>query len=556
MIPPLRHELPKVGLRDDWRRGAVIYQIYPRSFRDTDGDGIGDLPGITGQLEHVADLGADAVWISPFCKSPMKDFGYDVADYTSVDPLFGDNDDAIALIERAHALGLKVLMDFVPSHTSSAHPWFTESREDRGNAKAHWYVWADARPDGTPPNNWLSVFGGVAWEWEPRRGQYYLHNFLKEQPDLNFHEPAVVEALLRCAAVWLERGIDGFRLDAIDFGVHDPGLRDNPPRPPEQQAGADLARSPFGMQVQLHNKARPELADLFFKPLWHLTQRFGGAVLLAEVHGDAALRRIAEYSDGGGVDMAYSFDLLTCPPTAAGIRKVVEDLEAQIGDGWACWSFSNHDVRRAVSRFADHHGTDGSGSAPEAMRAMIPILLASLRGTVCLYQGEDLGLEEAELAFAQLRDPYGITFWPKFKGRDGARTPMPWSVDGPQAGFSGTKPWLPIPDAHRERAVDLQAAEPSSVLSRVRRFLHWRRDQPALRRGGIAFVDSERDVLAFTRGRGAERLTCLFNLSHHPARPEVEPGSVAFASRDAAITDTRAVLPPWGYLFHRSPREA
>ena len=556
MIPPLRHSLPRVARRDDWRRGAVIYQVYPRSFQDTDDDGVGDLAGITRRLEHIAGLGAEIVWISPFCTSPMKDYGYDVADYTAVDPLFGSNDDAVALIDRAHALGLKVLMDFVASHTSSEHPWFCESREDRTNPKADWYVWADAKPDGTPPNNWLSVFGGVAWEWEPRRGQYYLHNFLKEQPDLNFHEPAVTQALLGCAAFWLERGIDGFRLDAIDFGVHDPELRDNPPRDPGGPGTADLARSPFGMQVQLHNKARPELADLFFKPLWQLSQRYGGAILLAEVFGDAALRRIAEYSDGGGVDMAYSFDLLTCPPTAAGIREVVEDLERHVGDGWACWSFSNHDVRRAVSRFADHHGADAHGSAPEAMRALIPILLGALRGTVCLYQGEELGLDEAELSFAQLRDPYGITFWPKFKGRDGARTPMPWVADMPQAGFSKAEPWLPIPDAHLGRSVDRLSAEPGSVLNQLRAFLRWRREQPALRRGEIAFFDSDPDILAFTRGRGAERLTCLFNLSHAAARPAVDADGVAFAGPDAALDGATAVLPPWGYLFVRSPGEA
>ena len=551
MIPPLRHGLPKVTLRDDWRRGAVIYQVYPRSFQDTNGDGVGDLAGITRRLEHIADLGAEIVWISPFCRSPMKDYGYDVADYTAVDPLFGKNDDAIALIDRAHALGLKVLMDFVASHTSSEHPWFQESRQDRTNPKADWYVWADPRPDGTPPNNWLSVFGGMAWEWESRRGQYYLHNFLKEQPDLNFHAPAVTQALLGCAAFWLERGIDGFRLDAIDFGVHDPGLRDNPPREPGGSGTADLARSPFGMQVQLHNKARPELADLFFKPLWQLTQRHGGAMLLAEVFGDAALRRIAEYSDGGGVDMAYSFDLLTCPPTAAGIREVVEELEHHLGDGWVCWSFSNHDVRRAVSRFGDVHG-----SKPEAMRALIPVLLGSLRGTVCLYQGEELGLEEAELSFEQLRDPYGITFWPKFKGRDGARTPMPWDAARPHAGFSGAEPWLPIPDSHRKRAVDRQAAEPGSVLDRLRAFLRWRRKQPALRRGGIAFLHSEPDILAFIRDDGSERLTCLFNLSQKAARPSVEAESVAFAGPGADLVGTAAALPPWGYLFLRLPREA
>ena len=208
----------------------MIYQVYPRSFQDSDGDGVGDLPGITRRLEHIEQLGADAVWISPFFKSPMKDYGYDVADYCAVDPLFGTLADFDALLAKAHRLGLKVMIDFVPSHTSDQHAWFQESRQSRDNPKADWYVWADARPDGTPPNNWLAVFGGSAWEWDPRRGQYYLHNFLKEQPDLNFHNPQVIEALLAQARFWLERGVDGFRVDAIDFGVHDPELRNNPPR--------------------------------------------------------------------------------------------------------------------------------------------------------------------------------------------------------------------------------------------------------------------------------------------------------------------------------------
>ena len=298
LFEPTRHGRPKVPpRRHDWWRGAVIYQIYPRSFLDTDGNGIGDLPGIAERLDYVASLGVDAVWISPFFKSPMKDYGYDVADYRDVDPIFGTLDDFDRLLEKAHGLGLKVLVDFVPSHTSSEHPWFLESRSDRTNPRSDWYVWADAKPDGTPPSNWLSVFGGVAWEWEPRRAQYYLHNFLKEQPDLNFHNPEVIEALLGVAEFCLERGVNGFRLDAVDYGVHDQQLRDNPARPAaghNQDAGI-FEGSPYGRQVILYNKARPELSDLFFKPLFELTERYeGGRMLLAEIAGDTALDRVAE----------------------------------------------------------------------------------------------------------------------------------------------------------------------------------------------------------------------------------------------------------------------
>jgi len=285
----LYHRLPKALRRtDDWWRGAVFYQVYPRSFQDTNGDGIGDLPGITARLEHIAGLGVDALWISPFYKSPMKDHGYDVADYRAVDPLFGTLGDFDALLEKAHGLGLKLLIDFVPSHTSDRHPWFEESRSGPDSPKANWYVWHEGQADGTPPNNWLSVFGGSAWHWDPFRRQYYLHNFLKEQPDLNFHEPQVIEALLGEAEFWLKRGVDGFRIDAIDYGVHDELLRNNPIRPREADPSVGTG-TPYGKQLHLYNKSRPELGDLFFKPLHALTESYGGRMMLGEISGDHAL---------------------------------------------------------------------------------------------------------------------------------------------------------------------------------------------------------------------------------------------------------------------------
>ena len=547
--PPLVHLSPRaVRRRDDWWRGAVIYQIYPRSFHDSDGDGVGDLPGITARLDHVAALGVDAIWIAPFCQSPMKDHGYDVSDYRAVDPLFGSLDDFAALLRRAHRLGLKVLIDFVPSHTSDRHAWFQESRRDRRNPKADWYVWAEPRPDGCPPCNWLSVFGGSAWAWEPRRGQYYLHNFLKEQPDLNFHCPQVIAALLDVARFWLDHGVDGFRLDAIDFGVHDPALADNPPRRRTDGSNTgDLARSPFGMQYQLHNKARPELVELFLKPLHALTERYGGKVLLGEISGDEALLRAAEYTNGGGLDLVYTFDLLDCPGTATAIRAVVEELERTIDDGWTCWSFSNHDVTRAVTRF-------GGERPPEALRRLLPVLLCSLRGTACLYQGEELGLEEAELSLDQLRDPYGIAFWPAYRGRDGCRTPMPWTAAAHEAGFTGGVPWLPMQASHRDRAVDRQEAAPDSVLRTLRSFLAWRRGQESLRTGTLAFLPAPPDVLAFARASGAERLVCLFNLGAAEASFAIAgascpagPAASGVRWRDAAV-----VLPPYGFAFARA----
>jgi alpha-glucosidase len=485
----------------------------------------------------------DGIWISPFVKSPMKDYGYDVADYCAVDALFGTLDDFDALLEKAHRLGLKVLVDFVPSHTSDQHPWFQESRQGRDNEKADWYVWADPKPDGCPPNNWLAVFGGPAWEWEPRRGQYYLHNFLKEQPDLNFHCPEVVEALLEQAKFWLDRGVDGFRIDAIDYGVHDPHLHNNPPRRGKAASGA-APGSPYEMQVQFWNKDRPELVELFLKPLHALTERYEGKVLLGEISGDEALLRAAEYTNGGGLDIAYSFDLLTCPSTPKAIRAVIDKLEAEVGDGWICWSLSNHDVKRAVSRF-------GGDDAPEELRRLIPVLLGSLRGTICLYQGEELGLDEAQLAFEQLQDPFGKAFWPLFQGRDGCRTPLPWRHDAPHAGFTTAEPWLPVPASHAGRAVDLQEPVENSVLNTTRAFLNWRRERHPLRTGTIQFVRTSTDVLAFVRANDADRLLCLFNLGGRPQRyrspePLLDAG---FASEGTKITGRSVKLPPYGFAF-------
>jgi alpha-glucosidase len=540
---PAAHLTPRAAARRDlWWKGAVIYQVYPRSFQDSDGDGVGDLPGITRRLEYIEQLGVDAVWISPFCKSPMKDYGYDVADYCAVDPLFGTLEDFDALLAEAHRLGLKVMMDFVPSHTSDRHAWFQESRRSRDDPKADWYVWADPRPDGTPPNNWLAVFGGSAWEWDPRRGQYYLHNFLKEQPDLNFHHPQVIEALLAQARFWLERGVDGFRVDAIDFGVHDPKLRDNPPRR-ARAVGGSAPGSPFTMQRQLWNKARPELVELFLKPLHALTERYDGKALLGEISGDDALLRAAEYTNGGGLDIAYSFDLLECPGTPRGIHAVVDKLEKTIGDGWGCWSFSNHDVRRAVSRW-------GGADPPEGLRRLVPVLLGALRGTVCLYQGEELGLEEAVLAFEQLKDPFGIAFWPSFAGRDGCRTPMPWQARAPEAGFTAGTPWLPIPASHRRRAVDLQEPDPGSVLNTTRAFLNWRRERQPLRTGNLAFLRAKGDVLAFERALD-DRLLCLFNLggAHQTYRAASPPLEAGFCSAGVAFKGRDVELPPFAFAF-------
>ena len=492
-----------------WWRGAVIYQIYPRSFMDSDGDGVGDLPGIVEKLDYVAGLGVDAIWISPFFKSPMADFGYDIADYRDVDPLFGTLDDFDRLLAKAHGLGIRVMIDQVLSHTSSEHAWFRESRESRGNDKADWYVWADAKPDGSPPNNWLSLFGGVAWKWEPRRGQYYLHNFLSSQPDLDFHNPAVRAATLDNVRFWLDKGVDGMRLDAINFCFHDAQLRDNPAKPQALRTGRGFSPdNPYAFQYHYYNNTQPENLA-FLEELRALLDRYPGTTTIGEISSEDSLATMAEYIDDKRLHMGYSFELLTDDFTAAYIRRTVETLEAGMRDGWPCWAISNHDVRRAVTRW-------GNGDQAPAFAVQLVALVCSLRGSVCLYQGEELGLPEVDVEFEALRDPYGIAFWPNFKGRDGCRTPMPWNGDA-QAGFSSGEPWLPIPPSHRDNSVAAQEADPQSALNLSRRFLRWRKSFPALVEGEIEFLDAPEPLLVFERSLGDERLLVAFNLSAHPA---------------------------------------
>jgi alpha-glucosidase len=495
-----------------WWRGAVIYHIYPRSFADSNGDGIGDLTGITGHLPHIASLGVDAVWLSPFFTSPMKDFGYDVADYRDVDPIFGTLADFDALIERAHALGVRVIVDQVYSHTSDQHPWFRESRADRSNVRADWYVWADPKPDGSPPSNWQSVFGGSAWTWDARRGQYYLHNFLSEQPDLNVHNPKVQQALLDCGRFWLERGVDGFRLDAIDYAMHDPVLTDNPARPAD---GRPRTR-PVDFQQLRYNKAHPDLVG-FIERVRALTESFGGRFTVAEIGGEGAEPIMKLLTAGEHrLHTAYGFNFLYANAlTPAVVRAALEAWDDDAG-AWPSWAFSNHDAPRAVSRW----------SAPDdrgALARLTMLLLMSLRGNVFLYQGEELGLPQAEIGFADLKDPEAIANWPLTLGRDGARTPMPWLEHSPNAGFSTVRPWLPVPAAHAALAVDAQERDPGSTLALARRCIALRRQHPALRLGALRLLEASDAILSFERRSGSERLLCVFNLGSAPARMAAPP---------------------------------
>ena len=503
------------GNTGNWWRGGVIYQIYPRSFQDTTGDGIGDLPGITRRLTYVAELGVDAIWLSPFFKSPMADMGYDVSDYRDVDPMFGTLDDFKALVDEAHRLGLKVIIDQVLSHTSDQHPWFKESRSSKDNPKADWYVWADAKPDGTAPNNWMSIFGGPGWEWDGTRKQYYMHNFLTSQPDLNFHCEAVQDALLDAVRFWLDLGVDGFRLDTVNYYFCDDKLRDNPPMlEDDDAAGLDAPDvNPYGFQKHIYDKTRPENIG-FLQRFRALLDEYDDRSSVGEV-GDGArsLKTVAEYTAGNDkLHMCYTFDFLGPDFSPAHIRKCVENFFTVVSDGWVCWAFSNHDVDRHVSRFAK------TEAEREPVARLAISILATLRGSICLYQGEELGLPQAELAFEDLRDPYGIRFWPSYKGRDGCRTPMPWSNVPPDAGFStAEKPWLPVPEAHLALSVFEQAPRPDSVYSHYRATLAFRAEHAALFDGDIEFHDCDSDdVLMFTRSKGKETLLFIFNFADTP----------------------------------------
>lgn len=543
---------PKAS-NNEWWRSGVIYQIYPRSFADSNGDGIGDLPGITARLDHVARLGADAVWLSPFFKSPQKDFGYDISDYTDVDPMYGTLGDFRALVARAHELGLKVVIDQVLSHCSDQHPWFTESRSSRDNPKADWFVWADARPDGTPPNNWLSVFGGSAWQWDTRRRQYYLHNFLTSQPDLNFHNPAVQDALLDTVRFWLELGVDGYRMDAINFCFHDAQLRDNPGRgEPEGDHPTAPAANPYSWQLHQYDKSQPEALD-FLRRLRALVDQYDDTTMVGEIGDEAGLAMVAEYTSGNDkLHMAYCFDLLGSSHSAPFLHDTIERFQRVAGDGWPCWAISNHDCTRVATRWG--------GPQPAAAKLRLAAALQlSLRGSVCIYQGDELGLPEAELAYEDLQDPYGIAMWPEFKGRDGCRTPMPWQAEEKDMGFGSghARPWLPLAEAHRGLAADRQWAEADSLLHHYRRLLHWRRGQGALMKGHMTLLPRHEQVLAHVREHAGQRVLCAFNLSDQAATLALPPGMAAAAvlsdsgASGAELDGGVLRFQPWGTVFAR-----
>jgi len=516
-----------------WWHGAAIYQIYPRSFADTNGDGVGDLAGIAKRLDYVAGLGVGGIWLSPFFTSPMQDFGYDVADYCGVDPVFGTLADFDELVRDAHGRGLKIIIDQVYSHSSDQHPWFQESRSSRDNPRADWYVWADAKPDGSPPNNWQSVFGGPAWTWDARRGQYYLHNFLREQPDLNLHHPEVQETMLGIARFWLDRGVDGFRFDAINFAMHDPTLRDNPPAPP----GGNRTR-PFDFQQHLHNQSHPAITA-FIERLRSLIDSYDDRFALAEVGGERALQEMHEYTAGSKrLHSAYGFDFLYSKEFTPGlVAEIANAWPDSPGSGWPTWAFENHDAPRAISRWLK------SGDGRDFARAKM-LLLCTLRGSIIIYQGEELGLPQVDVPYERLRDPEAIANWPQTLSRDGARTPMPWEAESPNLGFSSGEPWLPADENHRALAVDRQLEQHDSLLNFTRRCLKLRERVPALRHGSMSVIEAGDQLLVFERTLGSQKLRCSFNLSAEPVASD-RAGKVLVATGDSRSGQ----LGPWSAVI-------
>ncbi|HEY2136576.1 MAG TPA: alpha-amylase family glycosyl hydrolase [Xanthobacteraceae bacterium] len=489
-----------------WQRG-VLYQIYPRSFQDTDQDGVGDLAGILARLPHLVELGVDALWLSPIFPSPMADFCYDIEDYTDVAPLFGTLAEFDALVAAAHRNGLKVLLDLVPNHTSDQHPWFLDSRRSRDAPQRDWYIWRDPAADGGPPNNWLSEFGGTAWQPDERTGQSYYHAFLAQQPDLNWRNPKVRAAIHDVMRFWLARGVDGFRVDVIWRLIKDDQFRDNPPNP-EFAPG----RPPHERLLQVYTADRPEVHEVVAE-LRRVVDEFDDRVLIGEIY--LPLERLVTYygAELHGAQLPFNFTLLAAPWEARAIERLIGAYDAALPPGgWPNWVLGNHDVPRLASRI---------GRAQTRIAAM---LLLTLRGTPTIYYGEEIGMTQVAIAPEQVRDPFEKNVPGIGVGRDGCRTPMQWSA-GRNAGFTAGTPWLPLADDFRSRNVDNQRQDPASIFNLYRRLLALRRAQPALVAGAYRPVAAQGDLLLYTREHDGDRLLVALNMGGEPlnARPDTMP---------------------------------
>jgi alpha-glucosidase len=500
-----------------WWSDGVVYQIYPRSFADANGDGVGDLEGIRAHLDHLAWLGVDAIWLSPIQRSPMKDFGYDVADYCAIDDLFGSLADFDRLLADAHARGIRVLLDWVPNHSSDRHPWFVESRASRVSPRRDWYVWRDPGPDGGPPNNWYSVFGGGAWTWDARTGQYYLHTFLREQPELNWRSPELVAAMHDTLRFWLDRGVDGFRIDVIHALAKDPALRDNP-------AIEGRPAGYFGQSL-VHSQNHPDVHEVV-RGIRGVLDEYDERMAVGEVYIMDPTEVAKYYGKGDELHLAFNFSVMKTPWDANGFREQIERMEALLPPdwGWPTLVLSSHDEPRHASRY-DHP------ELGEARARLAAMLLLTLRGTPFLYYGEEIGMRNVEIPPDRIRDPVGINIHPR-ASRDPERTPMLWSA-GPGAGFGSSEPWLPLgPDAGR-RSVEAQRGDPASLLHLYRDLLALRRATPALQRGSYRGLDAPPGVFAYERRDGAQVVRVVLNFGDAPTRWSGGEGSVVAGLRTA-----------------------
>ncbi|MBO1073279.1 alpha-amylase family glycosyl hydrolase [Roseomonas marmotae] len=492
-----------------WQRG-IVYQVYPRSFQDSDGDGVGDLRGIARRLDHLVELWVDALWLSPIQPSPMADFGYDVADYCGVDPIFGSLEDFDHLLAEAHARGLRLILDFVPNHSSDQHPWFLDSRASRHSGKRDWYIWHDPAPDGGPPNNWLSHFGGSAWEWDGATGQYYLHSFLKEQPDLNWRNPAVREAMYDVLRFWLNRGVDGFRVDVIWLLIKDDQFRDNPPNP-----GWAPGQSSHDRLLDLYTADQPEVHQIVAE-MRQVLEDYEERLLVGEVYLPVE-RLVAYYGhELRGAHLPFNFQLIRAPWSAGDVARIISDYEAALPAGaWPNWVLGNHDQSRIATRV---------GQAQARVAAM---LLLTLRGTPTIYYGEEIGMTDLPIPPELVQDPAEKNQPGIGVGRDPERTPMPWDAS-PHGGFTTGRPWLPT--GQPEVNVAALRAQPDSILALYRRLIGLRRSSPALEAGGIGNVAAWDNVLSFSRFLNGQRLRILLNMGDMPREVPAPHGRVLLST--------------------------
>ncbi len=489
-----------------WQRG-IIYQIYPRSFMDGNGDGIGDLPGIIGRLDYLVELGIDAIWLSPIYPSPMADFGYDVSDFNAIHPIFGTLEVFDRLVAEAHRRGLKLIIDFVPNHSSDRHPWFRESRSSRDNPRRDWYIWRDPAPDGGPPNNWLSHFGGGAWDWDEATGQYYYHAFLKEQPDLNWRNPDVRRAMHDVLRFWMGRGVDGFRIDVLWLLIKDDRFRDNPVNPAWRTGD-----EPIGRLLPVHTADQPEIHDVITE-LRQVIDEYEDRVMIGEIY--LPVERLVAYygKDLSGAHMPFNFQLIQVPWSAHEIGQMIIEYERALPTGgWPNWVLGNHDKHRIASRVGP------------AQARIAALLLLTLRGTPTMYYGDELGMPDVPIPPDRVQDPFEKNVPGIGLGRDPARTPMRWDA-GESAGFTTGEPWLPVGDDWRTVNVAAQSADERSMLTLYRRLIALRRAEPALAIGGFAVLRAEAAVVVYVRQHEGRRFIIALNFGSAP-QPVTLPAAV------------------------------